>query len=658
MTLAHILESTSYSALVPAEQEELKAFFNRYLEQPIDGVSTMSFGDADNDLHTIFGDRASLLVPLNYHIKRLDEEINPVTFGYMSANNKTVLENELLLTFFKLNAQFKLDQAEGRAQKLHALSTKIFQCAALIKKLNSVGQLGPVRSEKAQLDLAIDESGKHLKYLGLTLVARSVIDKIEELMATNTHKERMDFVKASIDDAQDWQQAGKTETSKYIKSTINGFRLQWVWGNALLNSIFALLADDFAGKQQGQQALRSVSAVTGYMSWILYYARGGVELGLLLKHTIEGPWMSKAESEIPALERFLTQWNQRKFALLNDFIWGFANMACHLWLIGNGLLGYMGNVATVGLLIMDASLVAWGLHEQSTQHNVDKERYARDIERLEAKIAAADDDEQKAVLVLELAALEKESAQCDLDWRYKKYGMVKDLTYAITLLAAFVVMCCFLFPPAAIVPATAMMLGLVGSAMCFVFNTVAAAVTGALDISKLQVTSALARKNAEELLTKYSTANEVEKKLLYLDLKQALATSEDQDAVIQFQRVQLVHTILTSLMVPPLVFVALTFLPLGIGVVVIAAGLALALITSIIIKQFAPDKYSLPELNDRDYADFPSGPTPTLEDVTVHIQLDRRNQQQGFFAQSTTGQQRLLESNVPSEGVEMRMIPT
>ena len=282
MTLAHILESTSYSALVPAEQEELKAFFNRYLEQPIDGVSTMSFGDADNDLHTIFGDRASLLVPLNYHIKRLDEEINPVTFGYMSANNKTVLENELLLTFFKLNAQFKLDQAEGRAQKLHALSTKIFQCAALIKKLNSVGQLGPVRSEKAQLDLAIDESGKHLKYLGLTLVARSVIDKIEELMATNTHKERMDFVKASIDDAQDWQQAGKTETSKYIKSTINGFRLQWVWGNALLNSIFALLADDFAGKQQGQQALRSVSAVTGYMSWILYYARGGVELGLLI----------------------------------------------------------------------------------------------------------------------------------------------------------------------------------------------------------------------------------------------------------------------------------------------------------------------------------------------------------------------------------------
>ncbi len=59
-------------------------------------------------------------------------------------------------------------------------------------------------------------------------------------------------------------------------------------------------------------------------------------------------------------------------------------MVCFFWLTGAGMLGYYGNVATAMLLLMDVALTAWKFYEDSTEYNVNYQRYKRDIASLES----------------------------------------------------------------------------------------------------------------------------------------------------------------------------------------------------------------------------------------------------------------------------------
>lgn len=151
---------------------------------------------------------------------------------------------------------------------------------------------------------------------------------------------------------------------------INWHRLYWVWtgGNGgLLGSFFELptVQRFLTCWQEAYRKLEVPKSFFGYASWMLYYTRFCVHIGLLLKHTLPNPWLSEREQQISWLTRLQAQWDQRKFVILNDIIWGTINLATIYWLTDSvsPLSGAIGGVATIGLMLFDVLVAEWELKE-------------------------------------------------------------------------------------------------------------------------------------------------------------------------------------------------------------------------------------------------------------------------------------------------------
>lgn len=537
------------------------------------------------DYQALFNNRGLIEHSLALYRHKM-ERLNPHAFTFLDTHQRLALVDQLLHTFYLLSAQYALNEIEHRRQAQKNLAEELVACSQLIEALRQSAQK---TSPESNHTLHQQQSEKHLKYLGLTVVAPFISEKIQEF------------------------NSGKTQAIKNWMGQVNGKRLYWVWGGGLLSSVISLLPDTFSHKQDAQFAVSSPSIVTGYMSWILYYARFGMNLCLLLKHTIAGPWMSQKEREIPAWDRFKTQWSARKFSLLNDSIWATANMVCFFWLTGSGLLGYVGNALTAGLLLMDVSLNIWAFYEASTEHNKKTLRLQQEIDALAEKIKQENNTEAQDILKKHRNALLQALQAHEFEWKYKKYGLINDLVYATGLLAAFSVLCCFFLPPSVLLATTATLLGIVGSVLCFTMTIAYAAVTGGLEIKK---SLEIKKNNQEEQQALFKLFNnshdEQLKKQIYLDILQLQTSTVHQDRMIHFQKLTLVRSILVDALVPPLIFISFVFLPMGVGIAVLAAGLAMALISHLILNKFKPEPDQKPEFNDDTYRLFKQKSPPPL----------------------------------------------
>lgn len=589
MTTDTILDSTSFSALNKKDKKAVRRLFNAVYQKGKPGLSL--------DVLTIFRQQHALNASLDYYQKKL-VQTNSATFPYLKVEQRQVLEDELLFTFYLLSAKYQLDKAESRYQNLKEYNHQLKHCATLINALRIKSQ---PKTPETMLKEELDDSEKHLKYLGLTVVGPFAAEKSIEFSG------------------------GNTGILKQWMGDINERRLYWVWGGGLLSSVMELIPNDFANKQQAQRVLDAPSPALGYISWILYYARFGIELSLLLKHTFKGPWMSKEEAAIPMWERFKTQWQQRKFQLLNDSVWATVNLVTFFWLTGSGMLGYWGNALTAVLLLVDASLTLWRFSEESTRHNEEMRRLERDLTHLHEQLTAKGiAPQEERLLHRRIMSLTRQKQQREFDWKYKQYGLINDVTYSVGLIITFSVVCCFFFPPAALAPATALLFGVAGAALCFALTLAYTAVSGSLELAKIRNNKQLAKQECEALLERFKASDDsFEKKQLYLDMKQLMADSEHQQRILRFQKINLVRSILIDAMMPALMFSALMFMPMGIGIGVIAAGMALALLSRIVLNRFEPKASGLPEFDEHAYQRFEHNP-----DL---IQLQDKKQPLRFF---------------------------
>jgi hypothetical protein len=144
------------------------------------------------------------------------------------------------------------------------------------------------------------------------------------------------------------------------------------------------------------------------------------------------------------------------------------------------------------------------------------------------------------------------------------------------------------------------------------------------------------------------------KKQLYLDMKQLQAKTVYQKELINFQKMKLINSILFEVLVPALVFASLVFMPMGVGIAVIAAGLIVAAIANQTLKRFEPKAPSLPDMDEAEYAAFAAAPPlleisdkPDLSSNTCLLQL------KGLFSGGT----KWGYARVPTdeqEGIELR----
>ncbi|CDZ76330.1 ATPase involved in DNA repair [Legionella massiliensis] len=591
------------------------------------------------DTQLLATQRHRLPTMLSYYIAELGKT-NPASFRFLTEEQKLRLENKLHQTYLAIYSQYQLDKSEGKSHLLAGHRDLLNLCSQRIEEL----WLQPNRGEKIDfqddLNQEINLFTKALKYLGLTFLAAWIVEKVLQLIKKPTV-------------IKDWM------------TEINGKRLYWVWGGGMLASIIAFLPATFYSAAQASDRLGAPSPVTGYMSWVLYFCRLGINSILLFKHTINGPWMSEEESKIPAWERFTTQLEQRIFAILNDLLWAPINMACFFWLKGAGTLGYVGNIATVILLTMDLVLSLIRHWHETTKHNkemleIDNEKAAlrQKIEEHEALRDRARDLEEKAVYDAKIAELEEQlkdlqkmQAKAKFDWKYKELALVSDCCYALGLLLAFCVVICFFFPPASLAPMTVLIIGLIGAAACFLATTIYTAYNCHLERAKTKEQQQMAKDECAELLEKFKSTDDPNlRKQLYLEMRGLMAESDYQHRLARYQLVKSFVSVFIDVAFPAAVFSTIVFAPVGLSIwAIIGIVAAVAAVSwyfnNMVLKNVEPKPHELSEFNDEEYQAFEEAALEnsgvSLDDVSEFLQPPEQGK-------ATTSSSRFFDSAEPS----------
>lgn len=404
--------------------------------------------------------------------------------------------------------------------------------------------------------------------------------------------------------------SNKTTTVIEWMTAINEKRLYWVWGGGLLRTVLALLPDTLYNIQHAKHVASAPNQFTGYMSWTLYYARFALNSFLLIKDTFAPP-MTDAELEkgsIDYWERFKTQWNIRKFTLLNDSIWGIANMVCFFWFTGSN-----GDALTVALLSFDLFIAIWDFEEQKTLYNKNMLDYETESNKLTRELINTQNDAEAKEISLKLKKLEKEKVASVRDFDHKKLGLISNIAYAASLMVAFVLLTMPFLP---IPAATLIIIGVIGAILCFALTVIYNAIKGGLEIKNANLSAKEAKMDLKQKITEFNqlmmeneNLDEEDKVFLFLDIKQLLAETEYQKQMVLYQTMHLIRNIFIQSLIPALMFVSLVFLPTGIGFAVLAAALALAVVTNLIIeKTCKPVDVKFPEFDNDEYEQFCADP--------------------------------------------------
>jgi hypothetical protein len=586
----------------------------------------------------------NLLIPLNFYLSLLNKT-DPVLIYYMSEQQKKEALRQIQVTYVLLLAEDKYERDHQKEDRAVYYKAQLKKCQALIdaieyhficeqQQIKPAPEHGHISDEKPTSYLSLF-AGYFFAHNMFKISSSGTIQSIEE-------------------------QLGST----------NQTRLYWVRTSGFLKTMIMRLPEEFFFADQAMQMIEYPDFLSGTLSWGLYYFRFALNLGLLMKHTIKGPWMSEEEKN-ESDEYFQTQLQQRKFDLLNDFFWGTANLLCFFLLYGNGAAGSAGNILTLGLLIMDISLATWDLEEQRIQYNQQIFDYEIAIEYIQKQTAdlikehkGKEDHIQKKIMKLhvlleltkkthekqhiddyeetikrikrqetdlhqeqktqeeqtqrelielsmQLTALEQAKAQCAREWNYKKIILITNITYASGLMIAFALLTAPFFPlPAATISAMTVS----GAVLCFAFSVIADTVKGCVEIHKTQTSAKELKLEYQQKIAAFKGlvhigADDQAKKLMFLEIKKLTLNTEYEEKMLAYQTLKLLHTVLIECMVPPLIFISLVLLPLGPGILILSAAIALAIGTRVLLDALLkPKQEDLQPFNEAEYNSFCSNP--------------------------------------------------
>jgi hypothetical protein len=546
------------------------------LETCLEGKTT-ALNAATIDVAIIHQNQKKIARSLYFYDLRLTK-IKQDTFKFLNRAQRQALEEELLNT-----ADLLIDECELYAfQREHPLlrqrAAQLEHCLNLLYQLRTAPPPNTPPTYEAQLQTQLDDSAdKPARYIALTLLA----PKIAHTMLHITNGERLETLREGMSD-------------------LNMHRLNWVWGGGLDHSLLDLMPAHWGNKQGAETVFSAISPVTGYMSFILYYCRLGINLYLLTKGSLKGSWMDPWQTEeeravhLSIYERFQTQWEQRQFAIINDVFWATANMACFLWLVKDGILGctlYMGNALTAVLLLMDLVITMYDYTKQATEYRAGIAAYDEEEQTLEGRIRDEEDSYEKEVLKEHLAVLLEAKKAYQLDWKYTDKKLYSDAVYAACLLGAFALACCFFFPPAWIIPATGLILSVVGAALSCVLTIVHNVGETNLEIEKLQEQheNTVLRSIALTLMAGSSNITAETTQCAQIELASLNEELTHQEQLMAYYRNERIRQLCCEVLIPVCAFAFLVFLPLGVGLPMLVPIIALLLLSGTLMEQHKPE---------------------------------------------------------------------
>ncbi len=541
-----------------------------------------------------------LLTPLNFYLAMLDE--NDISLiPYLSDEKKNTLLRNVQVTYLFLLAQTKYEQTHQKTENKQKYKQRCEQCEQFMDALQGNRSLLPTDSPINYLYL---EAGQ--------LFAQDILRFTDQTSITK-------------------------DTIAYIRA-VNEKRLYWVWTSSFLGLILDRFPDDFLHTMQAREMVSSPAPYTGVLSFGLYLFYFGLEVSLLLKHTF---MPSKAEKEYTPhwSTRFLTQWDQRKFVILNYLFWGPGNLVCFFWLCGRSVAGTWGDVLTLGLLGVDIAMSAWIYEEQRVTHEKQKQDYENALKELQQQkdellIAYAQAQQQLALLQmgqnaeqianfeldhlkpiedqlaeydLQLEVLQKAKQQCIQEWHYANKSLTTDIIYAVGLMLSFALLAAPFFPGAV---QTIASLTLVGGVLCFACSLIYNATKGREELEQLKakindVSTAYEKKCAE--FNHPDVEDDKTKRLLFLEIKQLALELEQLNVENKKRTMHLIRSTLIESLVPAVALISIVFLPMGgAGIGVIAAAAFISVASYYLIEAlFKEDKKELASYDtDEEYKKF------------------------------------------------------
>jgi len=465
-----------------------------------------------------------------------------------------------------------------------------------------------------------------------------------------------DCLPASVKEFMDKDEDGAD--SVYLTkqlSKANERRLFWVWMRCLIEGLLLF----------AHEALLASTIIAAWVSWSLYWFRGGVTFAEYLKHGYFSSMIESRELAIDDQRREAAYWAAHRDRILNDLIWGSSNFAGCFWLVGPSLLGPIGDALTGALLGMDLYLSYSRYTDGLAGHEARLARYDRQLNILLKKmrdhtsqindqtlinyvdalssgnsldglrnidqhlqaLTIADKQEsidKLSVLTKQYKTLLSGKDKASIRWKEQCAMLEYETIYAFVLMIGFWLMCGFYLGLATVVPPAVVIIG----AFMLAASTIAWRTANArLEWQGIENTAHECEEQFNQLLRDFvqlstEEKSDVQMKRLYLAMLQLAAESGTQRDLATLKKVELARASLLRILVPVAIAITLLFAPATVLAVpayvfLLLGILVLAVATSFYIdRQFKPRdtvwEYkeggavtaAVPELNDAEYEAF------------------------------------------------------
>lgn len=399
------------------------------------------------------------------------------------------------------------------------------------------------------------------------------------------------------------------DTSQDTLSLFHQSRLYWRSAGGLANSVISVLPRDSFHTEQATNLFGYQQQPYGYLSWVIAYARFAINLYLL----VEVAWTSKKYSNETFFSRFKTEWEHRKFILLDTFLSGTVNLVCFFWMTGSAALQYAASFVNMAALCCDLGLTLWMREHQTTLYEKKCKSLINEIRKLESLPDTPANKQQLETTKEMLSNLQKE-------WNYTSTKINYGLIATVATILGTLVLLGFLCPPALLPAAATLALTITGLAIGLTCTLIFQYKTEQLDRKKtkdiLSEKKALLATKVEKWLEletmKEHPENyqetlascEDQQKLLYLEIQGLESETTEQQRLFEYQRNRHLFSLLTKILVPIIITTSLVLAPLGIGLPILSVVICGLLLAQLFLNQKKPKVGSAPEFYEEQYQVF------------------------------------------------------
>lgn len=429
------------------------------------------------------------------------------------------------------------------------------------------------------------------------------------------------FQKISLD-----QGDNESNSNYFIKllRRLNAIRLFWLWNRITLEAFILSI----------HNALINFTIAATHLSWSLYLFLGCVHV----TGVIQGYFEAKARADIlkiSAEKAGLAHLKLRRDVLVNDVIWGFANLACCFWLCGLGIYGSIGDLLTGLLLCMDLRMNYLRLHEEGEKFAEDIDDLNKSMQNIINKNIDYSDEDTKEILdclkeninnnnydyvnyLLKKLNVAIQKDKCDENikklywqlksiharkeeranaWQDKKLMLYSDIFYAAFIIVAFVMLCSFYLAFASMT--MPLMIGLVGAVSLAAATLVWRSANSYIETGILKRDKNLIKQEyndlIEEYVENYKTLSEARKNQICLSILDKGAQLCYKEEESRYKKMEIFRETANRLLIPGAIAMNFLFLPESLGgaptfVFLFVGILVAAVITSFLIKKYYQPK--------------------------------------------------------------------